>query len=169
MLPENISNMKFDIISPLKVTEVNYTLAQITNLPISGSFLRKIFIRRNKSRPFSGSVSDGAFKIVPQVTGRNSFLPLISGSVEAHNDGSIIHVNMKLHPIALVAISAFVLGITGAATNEIIKKGIPINFQDLIPYMIAGILIFMTWYFFREESRKAKQELLLIVQGKIKE
>jgi hypothetical protein len=61
---------------------------------------------RNRSRggpaPFKGNLKDDCFRFVPAASGRNSFLPVIHGTIVQTDGGTRIEGTMSLHPLILV-------------------------------------------------------------------
>lgn len=58
---------------------------------------------------FVGPVTTTGFKLAYVPQGRNSYAPWLIGDVRARPDGSEIDVRMMLHPIAALAMVAFVV------------------------------------------------------------
>ena len=59
---------------------------------------------------FEGSVSENSFKIFRCIQYRNSFLPLIIGTIETHEYGSAINIRMRM---AIPVIVFLVIWLTG--------------------------------------------------------
>jgi hypothetical protein len=62
--------------------------------------------------PFRGTVTDSGFKLRRNISGRNSFLPMIRGRLRATSTGTRITVTMFLHPLVAIFM-AFWLIVTG--------------------------------------------------------
>lgn len=80
--------LKSDLVSSKNSTEVYVSLKTIT-------------IRKQdyygEDVDFFGTVDKQKFKIYPKISYRNSFLPIIEGVITDSENGSVIHVNMRLH------------------------------------------------------------------------
>lgn len=59
---------------------------------------------------FSGLIEDQKFKIWQNIDYHNSFLPIIEGSVEENETGSIITIKMAMHPFVQVFVFFFIFG-----------------------------------------------------------
>lgn len=57
--------------------------------------------RETRTQLFEGTFSDGRFHMVRLVRGRNSFRPLIDGSVKPGPKGARVDVVLRLHPLVL--------------------------------------------------------------------
>lgn len=80
--------------------------------------LRTVTVSRREHRlgdtrgEFIGEVGTAGFKIMSNIQYRNSFLPVITGSVRAEGSSSIITIKMRMHPLT----SAFsVIWLSGVA------------------------------------------------------
>lgn len=88
---------KFTIDSHLNKTEIISRLAN----SVSDS-------RRNwqsgetRAKIFEGALSESGFQIKRIIRYRNSFLPIINGTFETHENGTKVLITMKLHPLVLV-------------------------------------------------------------------
>lgn len=56
---------------------------------------------------FEGTFENGRFQMVRLVRGRNSFRPVIEGTLQPGNRGTRIDVRMKLHPLVVVFCGVF--------------------------------------------------------------
>jgi hypothetical protein len=76
--------------------------------------------RETRTQLFEGTFSDGRFHMVRLVRGRNSFRPLIDGSVTPGSKGARVDVVLRLHPLVLglcavlFAVGALVATVAGA-------------------------------------------------------
>jgi hypothetical protein len=59
-------------------------------------------IGKSHEQPYEGEITGDQFHINRVIGYRNSFLPKISGRIEATDNGSIVHVSMRLNVFALV-------------------------------------------------------------------
>ena len=64
--------------------------------------------------PYTGDVWDNGFKVVPIISYRNSFLPIICGSFEPQASGTVVHVTMRIHWAVTVFLCVW-CGIVGSA------------------------------------------------------
>ena len=65
--------------------------------------------------PFVGSVSGERFRITRVVGGRDSFNPMIYGRIKDSPNGSCVRVVMAIHPIVLVLMIAWSIGLISSA------------------------------------------------------
>lgn len=66
-------------------------------------------IGRSHEEPYEGEITGDQFRINRVIGYRNSFLPKISGRIEATEKGSIVHVVMRLNAFALIFMSLWML------------------------------------------------------------
>ena len=90
---------------------------------------------------FEGKVCENSFKICRCIQYRNSFLPLIIGTIEAHEYGSTINIRMRM---AIPVIVFLVIWFTGVLVGCLIVPfaGFPMP-AALVPYimLVFGILL----------------------------
>ena len=66
------------------------------------SFFHELNIPVDSGPPFVGWVEGNRFKFVRVITGRNSFLPIISGRVVAAEGGAVVQATLRLaHSVAI--------------------------------------------------------------------
>lgn len=120
---------------------------------------------------FSGYVVNGTFEFKRIISYRNSFLPQIKGSTEAWLNGSRVHIKMRMHTAVIIFMCIW-LGFTalfgiGFLIQEMNKR--PFEIADLTP---CGMFLFgylLTMGCFKYESVKAKDKLLELLAGNIKQ
>jgi hypothetical protein len=71
--------------------------------------------------PYSGDVWNGGFKIVPVISYRNSFLPVICGAFEGHANYTIVHITMRIH-WAVVGFLCFWCVMVGSAFLTVLES-----------------------------------------------
>lgn len=97
---------KFDISSPLSGTEAASRIDAVTYKARRWDFLG----RYQSNQLFVGTVEGSKFNIHRNIKYRNSFLPYLSGSIEALPSGSSIRVSARLHFLVLPLL-IFILGV----------------------------------------------------------
>lgn len=88
--------------------------------------------------PFTGSVEESTFHISLRIYGRNSFAPVLHGTIRADGEGSRVRIRARLHP-SVVIFSIVWLGVTCRA----LFAGISMAAQGRSPSLasIAGIFL----------------------------
>ena len=106
---------------------------------------------------FEGKVSENSFKIFRCIHYRNSFLPLIIGTIEAHEYGSTINIRMRM---AISVIIFLVVWFTGVITACLIFPfaGFPMP-AALVPYIMLVFGILLVIIPNRIEAKKAREKL----------
>jgi hypothetical protein len=61
------------------------------------------------NRPYKGKVGPREFRIERLIRYQNSFRPVVTGRLEAHGEGSRVHVAMRLHPIIMIVLPVFMV------------------------------------------------------------
>jgi hypothetical protein len=67
---------------------------------------------KSDGKPFRGTTDAAGFKVTRVIRYRNSFLPVVSGRIQAQGTGSRVHVDMRLHTL-VAAFMTFWLGAVG--------------------------------------------------------
>jgi hypothetical protein len=134
---------------------------------------RSLFSRlrkNNGNHMYEGELFENEFKINRIILYRNSFLPIIYGTIISESNKTIINVKMKLHIIVKIFMGLwlgfFVLEFLTNINNFI--SDIELNIFLFMPMaMILFGYIFMTGMF-KFESRKSKIYLEELFEAKIK-
>lgn len=118
---------------------------------------------------FEGSISSNQFTISRIIGYRNGFLPVICGSVEPVNGGSVISLTMRPHIAALVFMGLWFSGVLfgiGAVTLAVITGHSPAHPAMLIPFgmLVFGVALVSGGFWF--EATKQKPMLLELFQAK---
>lgn len=111
---------------------------------------------------FQGEVGLDSFSITRVIGYRNSFLPTVTGKVQAVGSRLVISVDMQLHVIALVLmiiIGAMLLLVVGAVTYEADVMGLMSLL--IMPVLAYGIMNFAFWF----EADKQERALREIFQA----
>jgi Na+/proline symporter len=134
--------------------------------PIYG--FKRLFSRPSGTS-FTGKIANGSFKVIPTISGRNSFLPQIKGSIMPYLTGSLIYIKFKMHWIVIIFICAFCGGIGVAAISDLNKNTNHEQFKGtaLIPFGMILFLIVFAIVEFKSQSLKAKNRLLEITEGEL--
>lgn len=106
---------------------------------------------------FEGKVSENSFKICRCIHYRNSFLPLIIGTIEAHEYGSTINIRMRT---AISVIVFLVIWLTSVLAGCLIVPfaGFPMP-AALIPYIMLVFGILLVIIPNKIEAKKAREKL----------
>lgn len=101
--------MQFTIDSSLKPADVYKKLSE----SVMPHKFRFSFFFPKYEKPFSGTFSEKKFELIKNIRYRNSFNPVIYGSVSPYGSGSRIDVRLELHRIVKVIILPHILMIFG--------------------------------------------------------
>ena len=96
--------------------------------------------------PFIGRVANGRFKFYRVITGRNGFLPIISGKIVATRAGAQLRLILRLH----IGAVAFELVFIGICVRALFENGFAWG-----PLGMIALLLAMTIFFFFQEARRA--------------
>ena len=118
--------------------------------------------RSNKNqKPYEGVITGNIFKIIRIIRYRNSFLPMISGTIKQQGESTRIHIEMKIMPLATLFITLLI--------GVILIMGISFLFIGLhdrsflpaiaVPVIMFGMGYFMVYWGFKLESAKSKKFL----------
>jgi hypothetical protein len=151
---------KLTIDSPLNKTEI------ISRLANSVSDSRRNWqLWETRAEIFEGNLSESRFQIKRIIRYRNSFLPIINGTLEPHENGTKILITMKLHPLVLVFLLVWMsplvmigLGLLFSLVVSMITTG-TVDFNLLLVLLgLMGMLVFayiLTSSGFTIEANKA--------------
>lgn len=149
----------FSIISPLSAEMVQTEVEKQIEKPVYS--LKRIFSKPSE-RYFTGKISNCSFKVIRQISGRNSFLPLIKGSIKPYLDGSLIHIRFKMHPIII----CMLCGIAGTGLYEIFNQH-QFKETDIVPFLVILLFLVFAITEYKSQCSKAKDRLLEITEGEI--
>jgi len=159
---------KFTIYSKSDINQLRQNLAY-NIAPIGSNYLHG-GMTFNLKRKFEGDIFDDSFKIRRQVSGLNSFVPVVLGKIGQEENKSIISVKIRLHVFVVILSILWLIGaLIGLFTYlipSLIDKTMDVGviFSGLIVCVGYSILIVT----FNLEKDKAKRELKNIFDGTIK-
>lgn len=106
---------------------------------------------------FEGKVCENSFKICRCIQYRNSFLPLIIGTIEANEYGSTINIRMRM---AIPVIVFLVIWFIGVLVGCLIVPfaGFPMP-TALVPYIMLVFGILLAIIPNKIEAKKAREKL----------
>jgi WD domain, G-beta repeat len=115
--------------------------------------------------PYQGTIDETGFKITRIIHYRNSFLPVIRGQFEPSATGTIVRVNMRLHPF----VTAFLVFWFVTWCSILIPVSLT---MDLDPIALAFlgfpfIILFAFWGGFWYEAHRSRRELTAIVTSEL--
>src|SRR5262245_58927278 len=114
-------------------------------------------VRPDGAPPFIGKVEGSEFKCYRDIRYRNSFLPRITGRVDADVDGAKIDVVMYLHPFVLVFM-LFWLGAVGVGAVAAFRQA-DVGAVSLVPDGMFVFGVVLTIGGFYPEAIKARRLL----------
>lgn len=105
---------------------------------------------------FEGSIDGKSFRVQRIIGYRNSFRPIILGSITEREGGSIIWLTMAIHP----AVAIFMAFFLGRVLQPLLTGAIPLNDgRAFIVVVMAAFGALLVTVAFSDEARKAKQLL----------
>ncbi|OOQ57982.1 hypothetical protein [Mucilaginibacter pedocola] len=158
---------RFNIITPLSPEEVHQRLLEEIKPPTELSF--KELFKGKSHHYFRGVAWPTAFEVEPQISGRNSFVPKITGKTEFYLNGSSIYVTMALKTPVLVFMCAW-LGMVCFAFITIllavVKQGGPLT-PLVIPLIMFCFGYGMALFGFKSKSGDAREKLVRMFDGNL--
>jgi hypothetical protein len=138
-------------LTPGQVEEVLHKLVRP-----KGSLFQELDIPVGSGPPFVGRVEGNRFKFHRVITGRNSFLPIISGEIVATEEGTVLRGSMRLAIVVAIFITLWISATTYGALDWLSRAS---QTSDVMGGVIAlGMPIFglvLTVVGFVPERRKA--------------
>lgn len=130
--------------------ESEKTPEEVSNLLNSVTALSKPGFYISGDSEFIGKVGVSEFKIVRNIAYRNSFIPIIKGSIEGSGDGAKIHIYMRMNPVvsvffaigqsilALVLLFGIIVIMSGGWTDGMLITCVTLLMLILIQVMIRA-------------------------------
>jgi hypothetical protein len=135
--------------------------------------IRLSLLPRHTSKPYEGQIYNNQFTISRIIHYRNSFLPIIKGTISSYLSQTQIAITMKPHSFVLVFMLVW-MGFVGLACvgilialaikgNRLFGGGFsPFAF---IPFVMLVFGALLTHFAFKMESKKARLFLAYLLQG----
>ena len=101
---------------------------------------------RPSGRPFLGEVTGRSFHIRRDIQYRNSFLPLIRGTIVPSPNGSRVNVFMFMHPAAFIFVLVW-FGFLGTAEWRLLDANIARSYVP-VAMMVFGLVLSLGGFFF---------------------
>jgi hypothetical protein len=105
---------EIDVTAPPPVVVERLRAIVRGKLSFGESFRQSFSFNRTYSAPFIGSVQDDSFKLRRNIRYRNSFLPMIRGTITSYGVGTRVSVTMFLQPVVAIFM-IFWLGMVASA------------------------------------------------------
>lgn len=131
--------------------------------------LRFGIFRNNSSKTYEGEFNTNSFEIQRIISYRNSFLPIINGTIEKEFDGMAIHMKMRLHVFVMIFLCIW-CGVILLATIILLSQTFSNWDLGLFSLIPIGMLLFayvLTMGAFKYESNKSKKELQNLFEAEI--
>ena len=124
-------------------------------------FWTRSLFRGERSKTFEGEVSATDFNIRPIISYRNSFIPIIKGTVSSTQNGSKIKIEMNLHPFVKYFVTMW-LGMVGMGFFALCIS--MVESSSFSPLFLTPVGMWLFGYFlakkgFDYESKPALQAL----------
>ena len=122
-------------------------------------------------RRFVGDVTGGSFRIMRASRGRNSFRPLIRGAVAPSMNGSEVTGTAALHAV-VTGFMGVLLAVLTLTLLQLLASAIGTRRLDAAVLVVPGIIAFLLLMMrlaFAVESRRALEELAVVVDGHVHE
>jgi hypothetical protein len=93
----------------------------------------------NRPQLFEGTFENGRFEMARLVRGRNSFRPMMTGTVSPGQTGTRLNVRLQLHPFVLVV--AVVFALVAGTIASIAAPDIPAPGGSLLARLLAMAVV----------------------------
>jgi hypothetical protein len=151
----------------LSPEEVLYRLEQVMQ-PSKPFHIIGLF-RRSEAHQYEGSFNENSFNIIRLIAYRNSFLPRIKGVIKKDISGTLIEVNMRLHPFVLAFLCIWMGGVTLACLSILptLFSGKDVGSTMFIPFAMLLFAYLLSTGAFKVESGKSKKDLAKLFDASI--
>lgn len=135
--------------------------------------IRLSLIPRNASKPYEGQIYNNQFTINRIIDYKNSFLPIIKGSISTYLGQTQIAITMKPYTFVLIFMGVWMGGIMIACLGISIAVATKANgffdnklsFLIFVPFIMLLFGALLTHFAFKMESKKARSFLANLLQG----
>lgn len=109
---------------------------------------------------FVGTVSSERFQLTPVVSGRNTYLPRVTGTLRPESGRTEIELTQTLHPVAIVAV-ILILG------SPVIASIVARDFASAAGLIVMVLVFHTVMYFvgFRPEARRIEARFRQLANG----
>lgn len=156
---------RFVLLSPLSPEQAHAALVARVR---KGSMLFSWEVREHDDVPFRGSVEARSFRFVRRIRYRNSFLPVISGTLEPRGEGTLVTIRMRLL-LPMAIFSSLWLGAVGyfmvATLIDAFAPGHGASSPGFVAFPLGMLLFFclmVTWGF-GYEADVAEERLRVVL------
>jgi hypothetical protein len=156
----------YTLTTKLSVDEVQSRIQYNTNPKVDMGFFAS---KTNSSKPYEGLVTGSSFKINRIINYRNSFLPVITGTISNYAGRTEVKINMRLTSFAKIFVLVFLVFIgIGVGINIFlfVRNAPGKSTFSLLSTTISFIFIgLLTYFAFKKESAISKQFLEKLLEA----
>jgi hypothetical protein len=125
----------------------------------------RLFSSEKGPQLFEGTVAEGRFRLMRSVRGRNSFRPVISGTVSSASPGARVDVRLGLHP-AVIGVCAILLLVGAMAAAITIPEYMATGASPGMIFVLALAAVFIAFAIAAAvEARKATRMLAALFEA----
>lgn len=107
--------------------------------------------------PFRGEVSSRTFEMTRVIGYKNSFLPVIRGTIEGHaTGGSVVRVRMTLHLFTMIFLIVWMGFLVFFAMSDLVAVG---HLRSYTPVFMLLFAVVLTLVAFFPEARSAERRI----------
>jgi hypothetical protein len=148
------------LVSPLSKEVVQSKLARVTRPTLEKGHKGGIDVRLGQSL-FNGQVGEGTFSISRVLRKGDTFLPLLSGRVEATPRGSLIFLRYSMFPSARLFLLFWTLILLALAMAY--SMGLQQVGKGLVCFALSGINYGLALFFFHRQVRRSRELFLEVI------
>ncbi len=163
-----IPSDQIDILSPHTKAEVEYRLKENIQ-PKRGIELR--LTKPKNQKAFEGVLTQNGFQIQRVITGKNSFLPQIEGTIQEGMNGTKIQIDLTIHRFVIVFMTIWLVmigfSLIGTIYGIITQDTNPMF--AFVPLIMIAFGIGMVHFGYGSEKKKSVDELKRILDGRLRD
>jgi hypothetical protein len=148
------------LVSPLSKEVVQSKLARVTRPTLEKGHKGGIDVRLGQSL-FNGQVGEGTFSISRVLRKGDTFLPLLSGRVEATPRGSLIFLRYSMFPSARLFLLFWTLILLALAMAY--SMGLQQVGKGLVCFALSGLNYGLALFFFHRQVRRSRELFLEVI------
>ncbi|MFM7628766.1 MAG: hypothetical protein ACKO44_04555 [Algoriphagus sp.] len=149
------------LVSALSKEAIQSKLARVTHYALEKSNKGDNAYRLGSQMLFNGQVGDGTFRISRILRKGDTFLPLISGRVEATPRGSLIFLRYGMFPSARLFLLFWTFLLLALAVAY--GMGLQQVGKGLVCFALSGLNYGLALFFFHRQVRRSRELFLEVI------
>ncbi len=148
---------KYSVLTTLSEEEILERLQIITRTTDTIKFSAKTAVLLRSKYDYHGEIHEKSFEIWRNIYYRNSFRPIIYGTLSPYLDKTEIRISMNMH--LFIKVILIILFSMALISSFISLEFSPLNFKTFIPLIVVLVGYIVVLFGFKVEARRSKKDL----------